>query len=293
MKSVTVLTPTFNRSELLKRCYDSLKKQTIKDFEWLIIDDGSTDNTESVVKEIQQSSSINIRYIKKQNGGKHTALNIGFEKADSRYLIVLDSDDELVPTAIETIIARWESEKNNHTIGALVFLKADHKNRIVGAPFPKDGEVISKFKQKHIGDKAEVFRTTLLKSYKYPVFPGERYIGMSYVWDQIALNYKFAYFNEVIYLCEYLDDGITKSGWKMRIRNPRGGMTFNNQRMVMPYSVNIHFKSVILYDIYSILSGDKIAHSIRQCNRKVWSFVLMPVAWIISRVILLKNGYMK
>lgn len=293
MKSVTVLTPTYNRSELLKRCYDSLKEQTIKDFEWLIIDDGSTDNTEGIVKEIQQSSAIAIRYIKKQNGGKHTALNIGFEQADSSYLIVLDSDDVLVPTAIETIIVRWESKKNNNDIGALVFLKADYKNKIVGAPFPKDGEVLSKFKQKHIGDKAEVFRTSLLKSYKYPEFIGERFIGESYVWDQVALKYKFAYFNEVIYLCEYLDDGLTKSGWEMRIRNSRGGMAFNNQRMVMPYSAKIRLKSVILYDIYSIYSGEKIFHSVQQCNRRVCAFVLMPVAWIISRAILLKNGSVK
>ena len=293
MRSVTVLTPTYNRSELLKRCYDSLKEQTIKDFEWLIIDDGSTDNTESIVKEFQQNSAMTIRYIKKQNGGKHTALNIGFEQADSKYLIVLDSDDELIPTAIETIIARWESRKNNHTIGALVFLKADQKNRIVGAPFPKDGEVISKFKQKHIGDKAEVFRTSLLKSYKYPEFIGERFIGESYVWDQVALKYKFAYFNEVIYLCEYLDDGLTKSGWTMRIRNPRGGMAFNNQRMVMPYSANIRMKSILLYDIYSIFLGENLAYSIKQCNRQVWSLLLMPAAWILSKVILLKNGCVK
>ena len=292
MRSVTVLTPTYNRSELLKRCYDSLKEQTIKDFEWLIIDDGSTDNTESIVKEFQQNSAMTIRYIKKQNGGKHTALNIGFEQADSKYLIVLDSDDELIPTAIETIIARWESRKNNHTIGALV-LKADQKNRIVGAPFPKDGEVISKFKQKHIGDKAEVFRTSLLKSYKYPEFIGERFIGESYVWDQVALKYKFAYFNEVIYLCEYLDDGLTKSGWTMRIRNPRGGMAFNNQRMVMPYSANIRMKSILLYDIYSIFLGENLAYSIKQCNRQVWSLLLMPAAWILSKVILLKNGCVK
>ena len=120
---LTIITPTYNRENTLKNAYHSLLDQTNKDFEWLIIDDGSKDNTKKLVKEFIKENKITITYHYKENGGKHTALNEGIKKAKGDYILILDSDDTLTKDAVHLVLTSWKKYANNQKIAALSFLK--------------------------------------------------------------------------------------------------------------------------------------------------------------------------
>ncbi len=281
MKTVTVLTPTYNRVNYLDKVYKSLCAQTNKEFEWIIIDDGSDDCTEELVLSWIEESDFTIVYKKKKNGGKHTALNMGFDIANSKYLIILDSDDTLTEDAVETIIKTWKIHENYHKIGCVVFLKLFSDRSVVGEKFLIDGEITTLFKQRMIGDKAETFRTSILKKYKFPVIPGEKFIGESVVWCNIAKKYKYAFYNKGIYVCEYLEDGLTKSGRALRIKNPKGGMLVNNMKMSCPISKKNKIKSVILYGTYACFSDESTVKCLINSNKSFFSFLLFPISYMI------------
>ena len=124
---LSIITPTYNRGHLLQRCYDSLSAQTRKDFEWIIVDDGSTDNTEEIVSSFD--SDYDIVYIKKENGGKHTALNTSHPYVHGKYVMILDSDDYLIPEAVEKIVKGWIDFEENEAIGIVTFLKGGSVNK--------------------------------------------------------------------------------------------------------------------------------------------------------------------
>ena len=170
---LTILTPTYNRGNLLKQCYESLEKQSLKDFEWLVIDDGSQDDTRDIIAEISKESSFPIRYYYKPNGGKHTALNLGFQQIKGTLTIILDSDDRLTEDAVETIKLSWNKYKNVQNLSSIAFLRCYSDKKIVGDLFPED-----EFKSNHIdcrinfgvkGDKSEVYITKILQKYTFPV----------------------------------------------------------------------------------------------------------------------------
>jgi len=281
MKSLTILTPAYNRAYILKNAYESLCHQSNKDFEWLIIDDGSTDNTEQLVFELIKKADFKIIYKKKENGGKHTALNVGFDLANSKYTIILDSDDKLTPDAVEVILRTWQKYKDMQDIGCVAFLRIYTNGKVIGSPFPRNGEIKSLFKQRMIGDKAETFRTEILKNYKFPVIKGEKFIGEGIVWSNIAKKYKYAFYNKGIYICEYLEDGLTKSGRKMRIKNPKGGMLNSNMQMSCPYPIKSRIKSVILYGIYACFCEERTIDCLLRSNRRILSMMFFPFSFLI------------
>ena len=121
MKTITVVTPTYNRANKLKKAFDSLKKQTIKDFEWLIIDDGSIDDTENIIENFKKESNFDIFYYKQVNQGKHIALNRAFKEAKTDLLMILDSDDCLTETAVEEVLEIHKKYRDNEKIAAYVF----------------------------------------------------------------------------------------------------------------------------------------------------------------------------
>ena len=138
MAKITVFTPTYNRAYCLNKCYESLKRQTNKDFEWLIIDDGSTDNTKYLVEDwIKEKKDFNIRYVYKENGGMHTAYNLAYEKIDTELSMNVDSDDFLTDTAIEDILTFWNSNKSG-AVGGIYALDQYNDGKIVGCAFPED-----------------------------------------------------------------------------------------------------------------------------------------------------------
>ena len=208
---VTVFTPTYNRANTLMRLYDSLLKQSDTRFEWVIVDDGSTDNTESLIKKItEKKNKFEIVYFKKENGGKHTAINKGLDLARGKMFIIVDSDDYITEDAIEKII-KYEKQisKSSDNFAGIWFCKGYSKNNIIGTTFKGeyvDATSLQRKKYNINGDKAEVFYTEILKKNKFPVIEGERFVPEALVWNRIAKQgYKIRWFQDIIYIAEYLN----------------------------------------------------------------------------------------
>lgn len=270
---LTILTPTYNRCELLSKCYKSLQAQTIKDFEWLVIDDGSTDNTSSCINMYVKESNFPISYIKKENGGKHTALNVGFSEAKGSLTIILDSDDVLIPNAVETIKEVWEKNKDIPRLSSISFLRGNKKGEAIGDLFPRD-----EFLSDHIecrfnlgigGDKSEVYVTEILKKYKFPVFKNEKFMSEDIVWTRMGREYKTLYMNKVIYITEYLEGGLTKSGRKLRIKCPLGGIEAHKEYLSKEFKIKIRIKHALIYVAYNFFAKKNIMQIVNGSEYKL------------------------
>ena len=215
--TLTILTPTYNRAYILSQAYHSLCEQTCFDFEWIIVDDGSTDNTKLLVESwCGQEHSFPIVYITQENGGKHRAVNRGLRNAKGEYTLILDSDDFLTTDAVATAQAWIESISGLSGYAAVVGLKGwkSSDSAIGGTPKSEyiDATYTQRIRYKLHGDKADIYKTALLREYPFPEFEGENFLRESAVWDRIALQgYKLRWFNKIIYKCEYLEDGLTKA----------------------------------------------------------------------------------
>ena len=256
---LTIVTPTYNRGDLLQNCFQSLKNQTNQKFEWIIVDDGSTDNTQAVVQQFHTAApELKIQYIWKKNGGKHTALNASHPYIHGDYVLILDSDDTLIETAVEEVRRGWDEFQENEQIGIVTFLKGastDQPNA-----YARDERVpvdIMRYQRVCVrsSDCCEVIRTELFRAYPFPVFGQERFMSEGVLWNRVALTHKCVYINKVIYLCEYLEGGLTKSGRAMRIKNPYGGMTGAEVNMNRHNLLKRRLKSGLLYVCYGFFAG--------------------------------------
>lgn len=249
--TLTVLTPTYNRGELLKRCFESLARQTDKDFEWVIVDDGSTDHTRDVVRGF--SADFPIVYKVKENGGKHTALNRSHGYLNGKYVLILDSDDYLTDTAVAQIKAAWAPYEDNAYIGIVTLLKGRSEgDPSCKAPDEHTPVDIMRYKRIciHSSDCCEVIRKELFQKYPFPVFPGEKFVSEGALWNRVSFTHKCVYVNRVVYIADYLEGGLTKSGRALRIRNPRGGMYTANLNMNKKNFLTRRLKNGLLYTCY-------------------------------------------
>lgn len=253
MPNVTVFTPTFNREKKIDRLYQSLRKQTSYDFEWIVVDDGSSDETDEYFQRItSEEKKFEIKYIKTSNGGKHRAVNLGLDLARGEYFFIVDSDDYLSINGIELIVS-WInniSGGNEELIG-VVGLKGYENGKIVGKTFK--GEVIDcnsleRYKYNIKGDKAEVLKTSIFKRYKFPEFEDEKFLTESVVWNRIAKDgYKFRYFNEIIYICEYLEDGLTNNIDYLYSNNFKGYSLYIKEFLCLNTSYFLKLKLIMAY----------------------------------------------
>lgn len=262
MTMLSIVTPTYNRANLLRRCYESLKKQSDYRFEWIVIDDGSTDGTNELFREIiDGTNSFPIFYKEKKNGGKHTALNESHELIHGDYVLILDSDDQLNEEAVQIILKNWEKYADDLRVEMLIFLKQNSDGRIC-AYVKNDNTVVDYFKTKRITvvttDCCEVIRSSTFKKYPFPVFENEKYVPESVLWSKAALNGYCVYVNEPVYVCEYIEGGLTRSGRKLRINNPRGGMYNSYLRMSHRCTIKERIKGSILYTAYSFFAKKDI-----------------------------------
>lgn len=277
MTPLTIITPTYNRADCLKDCWESLCAQTRQDFQWLIIDDGSTDHTATVVQELQKrTDSFRVDYIQKPNGGKHTALNAAHPYILGSYVVVLDSDDTLTPNAVERILSEWDVFADNPEVGRIIFLKGfttEESICHVGHP----GVPVDTLKEPRIGsagrDCCDTFRAELFRKHRFPEFAGERFIGEGAAFFPMELESKGVYFNEVLYICSYREDGLTRAGRAMRIRNPRGGM-YNSKTYMhprLPWKTRI--KKGILYSCYAHFAGVSFPQLLRDNPYKMLTLI--------------------
>lgn len=226
---ITVFTPAYNRGYIIEKLYRSLQRQSFRDFEWIVVDDGSTDNTEALFKQyLADENFFPIRYFKTQNGGKHRAINKGVSLAAGELFYIVDSDDYLPDDALR-IIDYYEAtipQDKKHLFGGVCGQKGFKGNAGIGNTF--EGEVLDitmleRPKYNISGDKAEAFYTDIMRRYPFPEFEGEKFVTECVVWDKIAADgYKLRFFNEITMTCEYLPDGLTAQGEALLLGSPKG-----------------------------------------------------------------------
>ena len=281
---VSVITPTYNRADLLKNAYNSLVNQTNHSLEWIIVDDGSVDNTQTVVKEFLESNKFPIIYIYKENGGKHTAVNVGVKEARGDYCMVLDSDDKLTNDAIDTIIKDFEKYHSESKICGLSYNK-----RIINADFNskfmEETEVVSnhiefRYNQKHPNDREEVYKTEILKKYPFPVIEGERFLSEAVVWNTIAYLYDTVYINKDIYIAEYLPGGLSSSSIISRVNNPKGCLLNYEIMMREPFKLFLRFKYSILYNTFCFFANINIKERLKKDNKPLL-IVTLPFGFLV------------
>jgi glycosyltransferase involved in cell wall biosynthesis len=278
---ITIFTPAYNRAYTLGRLYESLCRQTCNDFEWLVVDDGSTDNTEQLIDDLIAEHKIPIRYIHKENGGKHTAINIGVKEARGELFFIVDSDDYLTDDAIEWI-----------TINSKEILRDKSFAGISGRDITISGISVGKFQQDVIdataleirnryhvtGDLSEIFKTSVLRLFPFPEFEGERFSPEALVWNRIAsAGYKLRYYNKGIYVCEYLEDGLTAAITKVRIKSPKATSLYYAEYFSMKLPLLEKLKTAINFwrfaPYYNHLSFSQKLRSI-----SFWTILFYPIA---------------
>lgn len=270
MPRLTVFTPTYNRAHTLPRTYASLSRQDCKDFVWLIIDDGSTDDTRALVKAWQtQEHSFEIRYLYKENGGMHTAHNVAYEVIDTELNVCIDSDDCLAPGAVRKILAKWDSVQKDKYAG-IIGLDADLQGNLIGTGFPAgmaETTLSGYYAAGGRGDKKLVYRTDVMRQYPpYPVFEGEKYVALAYKYRLIDQDYKLAVLNDVLCNVEYQQDGSSNTMWRQYLNNPKGFAFWRKVCMQYPLSRKRLFIDCVHYVSSSILAGDRyfLFHSPRK-----------------------------
>ncbi len=259
---LTIFTPTYNRAYIIENLYRSLQRQSVTDFEWLVVDDGSTDNTSELFKKWQKEDNpFPIRYYYKENGGKCRAINYALDLAKGELFFTVDSDDYLTDDAVKKIVA-WEKElpKEEKYCGLAGNLGTE-KNFTTNTLFERgyfDGSALDRYK-KIDGERAMVFYTDIHKKYKYPVFKDEKFMTEAVSWNRMAADgYKMRFYNDIIWIYEYLEDGLTNAGNKLFYNNPHGyGLWLWERAKFEHWSVTRKFKLIYgftceLYKIYDI-----------------------------------------
>ncbi|MBD5487903.1 MAG: glycosyltransferase family 2 protein [Lachnospiraceae bacterium] len=272
--AVTIITPTYNRADRLKDLYESLKRQTVREFEWLIVDDGSTDQTRQTVQDFCTQEQVRVRYLHRENGGKHRALNTGISMIDTELTFIVDSDDYLPDDAVETILAYHEKYKGREGLCGYSFLRCYPDGRVNTSYFKQDEE-ISTYRDVRIngdigGDKAEVFYTRILKQFPFPEYEGERFLPEDLVWMQMSGPYRMVHINKCIYIGEYLEGGLTRTGRAMKIYSPRGMM----QRSTVYLDddgvyLKVKLKMMLLYIIYGRFARIPVGRLYAGTSRKL------------------------
>lgn len=223
---ITVFTPTFNRAYILSKLFDSLLAQSVKDFEWLIVDDGSTDNTKDLIIEFKKKADFKIKYIYQENQGKHVAINTALKNIPTPYFLTVDSDDYLKNSAIAIIYEKLPIIKNSKEIIGLAspiemvnnidLPKHQLTKDIIATPFEM------KYKHRINGEFSLVYKTEIINRYQYPVFLGEKFIVESYITNRFKKDYKLLHISESLVIGEYRNDGLTIQSKNLLVNNPKG-----------------------------------------------------------------------
>jgi hypothetical protein len=220
---ISILTPTYNRAYVISRLADSLKKQSSFDFEWVVVDDGSTDNTHDVVENEKTRCNFDITYKKKENGGKHTVLNVGVPLCKGEWILIVDSDDYLTSDAVEVVANQLRNVKPN-TVG-MCFRKSYFDGETIGKPLINEIIALTPTEAGHYfqGDLAYVFRKSAMLKCPFPVFEGERFVPELCIWNKISDFGVILYYSGIsFYRCEYLPDGYSANFKTNLRRNPKG-----------------------------------------------------------------------
>lgn len=283
MKKLTVFTPTYNRAYCLGDLYESLCRQTCKDFLWLVIDDGSTDGTREIVAEWKEEEQIEIHYFYKENGGMHTGYNAAYDLIDTELNMCMDSDDYCADQAVEVIINKWQKRGSEEYAGIIALDRLKGRG-VIGDRFPEDlrettvGEM---YWVHHLtGDKKLIYRTDVVKKYpKYPQFEGERFVPIFCMPFMIDQDYKMLTLNEVVCIVEYREDGSTKNILKSYFQNPKGFSYSRKIRMRFSPSRKDRFRNAIHY-VSGCIVGKNI-HFLSESPKKLMTIGALPFGMVL------------
>ena len=287
-KMLTVFTPAYNRAYTLHKCYESLKRQTNKNFKWLIVDDGSTDNTKELVMKWKEEVDFEIKYIYKKNGGMHTAHNTAYENIDTELNVCIDSDDYLTDEAVEIIINEWKRVKNENLAG-LGALNIFENGKVIGTKFPENLKTAKYFDiyNKHgvKGDKKFIYRTELTRCFPYPEFEGEKYVGLDYKYKKLDEKYEVALVNKVVCIVEYMEDGSSKNMLRQYRNNPKGWCFFRLENLKIPNtSIKYKFKESVHYISSSLILKDN--KFLRKMPYKTIAILAIPFGFLLKTYII-------
>lgn len=290
MATLTVFTPTYNRAYVLKQCYDSLCRQTCKDFVWLIVDDGSSDNTKEIVDEwMTNDNGFEIRYVYKQNGGMHTGHNKAYELIDTELNVCIDSDDFMPDDAVELIVNFWEENKDSSYSG-IIALDVYKNGQVIGKELPnKKSTTLSGYYQNGgQGDKKLIYRTEIINQYPpYPEFEGEKFVPLDYKYLLADQDYELLIMNKPVCVVEYMEDGSSKNMLRQYYKNPRGFAFMRKVSMKYDTGFFKNFKTCIHYVSSSFISKNR--KFVKESPRKGMTVLATPFGFALYLLVLYNN----
>lgn len=280
---ISIFTPAYNRASLLPRLYESLKTQHVNNFEWIIVDDGSADDTEAVVHTFVEENVIPIRYIKKENEGKHLAINKGVELAKGELFFIVDSDDYLTPDATQLIANYYPKIKHSDDFAGMSFRRGTSPTTYIGTNRTFDDIEASAFDFRYHyqidGDMAEVFKTSVLRQYPFPKFLGEKFCTEGLVWNRIALKYQLLWTSHIIYIGEYLAGGLTDNNFIIRKNSPKTSTFFYSELSRMPIPFTQKIRAGINYWRFSRFVNKPFLEKWNEVN-PLYSIIALPLSLI-------------
>lgn len=297
---ITVFTPAYNRGYVLERLFDSLQKQTCKDFEWLVIDDGSTDETKDLLSSFAQRANFPMRYRRQKNSGKHVAINRGAQLAKGEWFFIVDSDDWLPSDSIEVNSRYIEQIADDPDFAGVSGVRARADGSFLAGPGKTldslTRKVRAKFSLEYIdatsqdyrtvhhmpGDRAEIVRTQLVRETPFPVFPGERFVAEYYLWQSLSeRGLKLRWFNTPTYCGDYLEDGLTSNMGEIMKKSPQGRSFVDNFTLGSHAPLVMKLSSAVNYTRYGRLAGISLISLFAKCACKPLFMVGLPVALVL------------
>ena len=278
MKTLAIITTTYNRDYCIHQVYDSLKSQKSKDFMWLVIDDGSTDNTKDIIDEFIKENLVEIKYYWHPNKGMHGARNLAYDKVDTEINVIIDSDDWLANDAVNKIIDFWKRNKEKDIAG-IISLNCKPDGTVIGGRFPKKmkkttvTEMSDKLNMR--GDKKFIYRSELTSLYPYPEIEGENYFPASYKFRMLDLNYKMLIMNEVTCVVDYNDNSATLGRINQYKTCAKGFSFYRNEMIRISKNPKYIVKQTIHYIATSLFSKDR--RFINKSHKKLYTIILLPV----------------
>jgi len=284
----TVFTPTYNRARLLPVLYRSLCAQTFRDFEWVIVDDGSDDDTAAVVKGFEATANFPITYVVQEHGGKHKAINLGVRLARGKFFGIADSDDYYTADALELCTKRY-AEIPNHKkdqFAGMTGLCATPAGELVGSKFPNDvfdSDPVDLVACRVDGDKAGFLRTDIMGQFPFPEDLGSGFVPESLVWNRIALQYSTRFFNEVVMISDYQPDGLSARSVQLRMRTPLAArqyyLEFVAIKRLIPIDITLrYYSNYVRYSLHGDVSFKKQFASVPSKSLYVAS---LPLGWAL------------
>jgi glycosyltransferase involved in cell wall biosynthesis len=282
---LTIFTPTYNREKFLLKLYYSLCQQTHKNFEWLIVDDGSVDKTREQVDIFILENIINIRYIYQENSGKHVAINKGVKEAKGNFFFIVDSDDYLYDNSVEIIFNHLDEISKISNIAGICALKTTFDGHTIGGNVTYKKHIANlldyRYVQKIAGDKAEVFKISVLRQFPFPETIGEKFCPEALIWNRISKSYDFLFINEKIYKCEYLSEGLTSNIFKIRANSPYNAMLTYSELSKCKIPFLMQMKSMINFWRFAFYEKKHSFHKKIIMIPSVFTIIAIPLGYIL------------